>query len=587
MLRQLYTPFLLVILVSLIIIIWFSTGSLREFYLNQCAADLESRAYLLEGQINQHIAHMNFDSINGLCVSLGQKTSTRFTVILPSGQVVGDTDEDPLAMEDHSQREEIAAALRGQKGVSIRYSNTLQQNLMYVAVPSYHDGQLAAVIRSAFSISSIEKNLMAIKYKFALGGLLVAILAAIANLIISRRISRPLEELKEGARRFAEGDLGYRLPIPDTEEIKNLAETMNQMARQLDDRIRTVLRNQNEQQAMLSSMTEGILAFDKQEHLININQAALELFGIDKQEALGKSIQETIRNPEMQKMVSSALSSNEPVEKEIILTGNGEKYLQAHGTILRDGRGQAIGALVVLNDMTRLRMLEKVRRDFVANVSHELKTPITSIKGFVETLLDGALENSRDTHKFLEIVARQADRLNAIITDILSLSKIEQESERDEITLEYSCLKDVLRSAIQSCEIKAAEKSINVNLDCDSKIKAPISPHLLEQAVINLIDNAIKYSEPESTVEVACRKLDDKVEIFVSDQGCGLSPDHLPRVFERFYRVDKARSRKLGGTGLGLAIVKHIAMAHKGEVDVKSYPQKGSTFFIRLPLSNP
>jgi two-component system phosphate regulon sensor histidine kinase PhoR len=261
----------------------------------------------------------------------------------------------------------------------------------------------------------------------------------------------------------------------------------------------------------------------------------------------------------------------------------GERFLQAHGTILHDAEDRGIGALVVLNDVTRIRKLESVRREFVANVAHEIRTPVTSIKGFVETLLDGALENPKNAEHFLNIIGRQAERLNAIIEDLLSLSRIEQETESAEIALKEGRIIDVLQAAVQLCEKKAAGKKIAVRLACEEDVSAKINPPLLEQALVNLIDNAINYSGRGSPVHVEAARGDTEIIIGVRDQGCGIAKQHLPRLFERFYRVDKARSRKLGGTGLGLAIVKHITQAHGGNVTVESTPGEGSTFRIHLP----
>jgi len=234
--------------------------------------------------------------------------------------------------------------------------------------------------------------------------------------------------------------------------------------------------------------------------------------------------------------------------------------------------------------VTRLKKLEKVRRDFVANVSHELRTPVTSIKGFVETLLDGAMNNPQELQRFLQIVAAQTDRLNAIIEDLLTLSRIEQEAEKAEIALSFGSIKAVLQTAIEVCRPKAANKEIELDLTCDDALQAPINPPLLEQAIINLIDNAIKYSPPGQSVHIEADCDGGEVRVQVRDHGCGIGREHLPRIFERFYRVDKARSRTLGGTGLGLAIVKHIAQAHHGRASVESVLGQGSVFYIHLPL---
>jgi two-component system phosphate regulon sensor histidine kinase PhoR len=257
---------------------------------------------------------------------------------------------------------------------------------------------------------------------------------------------------------------------------------------------------------------------------------------------------------------------------------------------LHDGSGRNIGVLVVMNDVTRLRRLENIRRDFVANVSHELKTPITSIKGYVETLLDGAIDNKEDAARFLGIVVKQTNQLYAIIEDLLSLSRIEKQSEDGEVALSIGNLHQILAEAVQTCQMKASEKNIRISINCPEKLQINMNATLLEQAVVNLVVNAIKYSDAGSEVIVAAEEKtqDDgtsRVVISVRDFGIGIAKKHLPRLFERFYRSDKARSRKLGGTGLGLSIVKHIAQAHGGDVSVQSQEGQGSTFFISLPAA--
>jgi two-component system phosphate regulon sensor histidine kinase PhoR len=330
-------------------------------------------------------------------------------------------------------------------------------------------------------------------------------------------------------------------------------------------------------------MVEGVLAVDTEKHVISLNQAAARLLGTRLEQVQGRLLQEGIRHAELQRFVVAALSSERPVEGCMLLHPLSDRLVQATGTPLRDGRGRVLGAVIVLNDISRLRQLENLRRDFAANVSHELKTPITSIKGFVETLLDGGLHNPQDAQRFLQIVLRQADRLNAIIDDLLVLARIEKESETGDISLSPGRLLEVLQAALHEFEAKAAERQIALKLHCDPSLGAHINPALLQQAVMNLLDNAIKYSDPGGSVELVGEKRQDRVLISVRDQGCGIAPEHHARLFERFYRVDKARSRKLGGTGLGLAIVKHIVLAHGGEVTVQSAPGRGSTFTISLP----
>jgi two-component system phosphate regulon sensor histidine kinase PhoR len=419
-----------------------------------------------------------------------------------------------------------------------------------------------------------------------LSGLIIAVVAGLVGLYLSRCLSRPLERMRRGAEQFAQGRFENKLPTTGSREICALAGAMNVMAGQLDDRIRTIIRQRNEQQAVLSSMVEGVLALDNDERIIHLNRAAADLFQVSPEAVEGRRIQEVVRKADLQRFVERVLSTTGPVEGDVVLHGaEGDRFLQAHGTALQDGEGQNIGVLIVLNDVTRLHRLENIRRDFVANVSHELKTPITGIKGSVETLLDGAVERPDDAERFLGIIAKQAERLNAIIDDLLDLSRIEQGQDEKAIELLPSSIRAVLQSAMHACDIKARDKSIDLVLSCDPGLLADINPQLLEQAIINLVDNAIKYSDAGGAVWIEARSDERQTVIEVRDQGCGIAAEHLPRLFERFYRVDKARSRRAGGTGLGLSIVKHIVQAHRGRVTVDSQPGRGSTFSIFLPNS--
>jgi two-component system phosphate regulon sensor histidine kinase PhoR len=335
------------------------------------------------------------------------------------------------------------------------------------------------------------------------------------------------------------------------------------------------------------SMVEGVLAVDSNHRILNMNPAAARIFGINVTAARDRDLLEVVRNTDLRNFIAEALGSPETVEGDIVIYDPGERFLRAHGSPLRDGQGRIIGAVIVLDDVSALRRLENVRKDFVANVSHELKTPITSIKGFVETLQGGAMKNPAEAERFLEIIARQADRLHAIIEDLLNLSRIERDAEAGDIALENARLKPVLQAAIQVCEVQAVAKEIRLELECDPALMVPISPPLLEQALVNLIDNAVKYSPNGSAVRVGARQTGDETLLEVQDWGAGIEEKHQARLFERFYRVDKARSRKLGGTGLGLAIVKHIAQAHGGQATVQSEVGRGSTFTLHLPKRPP
>ena len=583
---QIYPPFLVIILIALVTLTWFFSRTLDDFYREEKRRGLEAQGQLIVNQARDALVSGNTSSLESLSVALGKQSGTRLTIILPDGRVVGDSEEAPAKMDNHARRPEIRVAMEGRSGAATRYSTTLQQEMMYVALPVRSNDQIIGCVRTALPIARVDKALETVLFHVINSGILIALIAALISLWVSRRISRPLVEMKLGADRFAGGELDRRLPVYKGEEMGGLAEAMNQMASQLNDRLQTVVSQRNEQEAVLASMVEGVLAVDHQEGILRINRAAATLLGTNLELAVGRSLQEVVRKPELQRFITESLQSPTSIEADMTLLYQGEeRFLQTHGTPLRGSDGQTIGALIVIHDVTRLRRLENLRRDFVANVSHELRTPITAIKGAVETLLAGANENPEDSQRFLEIANRQSDRLNSIIEDLLSLSRLERDAESDEVGRTHERLLPILESALQSCSSIAKSREVDVNLFCSEEIVANVNSALLEQAVINLVDNAIKYSESRNFVTVESWQEGEQVMIKVQDRGQGISKEHLPRLFERFYRVDAARSRALGGTGLGLAIVKHIVQAHDGEVTVHSTPGEGSVFTICLPVS--
>lgn len=586
LLWQLYPSYLLITLISLAAIGWYASSSMRHFYYTQVAEDLRASAHVIEEQVLASYQTGDATRLDKLCKRLGRAGQKRITVIETSGKVLADSQENPQQMDNHSDRPEIIEAMKEQTGSALRFSHTLGLDMMYVAIPLKAKDRIVAVLRMAKPVSAINRQLKSIYYKILFGGLMVAALAALLSLVVSRKISRPLEELKKGAERFAGGDLSHKLPARHCLEIDAVVKAMNQMAGEIDERIRTISRQQSEQKAVLSSMSEAVLAIDNEQRVITLNSSAAEMMGVDLSHAKGRTFQEIIRNSALQHFVTNALAGNEPIEGHLTLhKDSSERFLQARSNALQDGQGRKIGILVVLNDITRLKRLEQVGRDFVANVSHELKTPITSIKGFVETLLEGALKTPDQAKRFLDIIARQTGRMDAIIDDLLALSRIEQQEEKTEIELQNGGIKKMLAAAIELCRPQAQAKQIEMELQCTDEMVAPINMPLLEQAVVNLLDNAIQYSPSASKVEVAATQTDEQIRMTVTDVGCGIEQKHLARLFERFYVVDQARSHKLGGTGLGLAIVKHIAQVHNGYVTVESSPGKGCTFIIHLPVA--
>jgi two-component system phosphate regulon sensor histidine kinase PhoR len=583
LLWRLFSLFLLIGLSALFVISWYGSRSFKDFYIGETAQDLRFRSQLLIPLLKDHIEDISPVRVDNICKEYGEIISSRITVVLPDGQVIGDTEADPSTMDNHSDRVEILTALGGNVGKSIRYSHTIDTDMLYVAIPVYDHDQILAVIRISIALTSLEKAVLEANREIFIGALLMAFLIAIASFVISRKISKPLEIIKNGADRFASGDLDHKIHVNASEELNSLADAMNNMALELKNRIIDVERQRNEKEAVFDSMVEGVLAVDLDERIISINRAAAGLLGINIEKAAGQTIQEAIRNARLQMLITKTLQNNESTTDEIIIYDGQELYLQANGTPLENNLNKKIGVLVVLENITRLKKLENIRREFVANVSHELKTPITSIKGYIETLMDSPDMNKEEMRKFLEIADKHANRLGAIVDDLLQLSSIERDLEKGGITPDRGKIYTVVENAILFCQSKANQKKIKINLACSSDLEANINSQLLEQAIINLIDNAINFSEPGELIDISARKSQAEIIVEVKDNGCGIESEHLPRLFERFYRVDKSRSRHKGGTGLGLSIVKHIAQAHGGYPSVDSTPDKGSIFRIHLP----
>ena len=581
---QLYPSYLLIILISMTAIGWYSINSLKTFYLDQTVIYLKDQGHLLEHEIFQYLTPLNSKYIDTICKSIGRDSSIRVSILLPNGDVIGDSEKNPSIMDNHSDRPEIIKASGGNSGSSIRYSRTIKKNMMYVAIPLKKNNKTIAIIRTSIPLTFIDNKLKSIEFQIFVGGLIIALLASGISLYISRRISRPIEEMKIGAEQFAKGNLSFKLHAPNTKELASLCEAMNQMAVHLKNRIKTVLHQQNEIESILSSMIEGVIAVDKEARILNINNSAVNMINkaSKSDDYIGKSIQEKIRNIAVYEFVKETLENKKIMQGDVEFNINGKQIINICSTPLSDSMKIPIGALIVLNDVTQLRHLENIRKDFVANVSHEIRTPLTTINGFVETLLSGAMKNPDENERFLKIIDKHVKRLTAIIEDLLQLAKIEQNGANKTITRENGDIRDMIISAVQVCELKAHDKNITINVLCDENLSYNLNIPLIEQAVVNLLDNAIKYSEKNSKIDIQAKLEANNLMISIKDYGTGIPKEHLSRLFERFYRVDKARSRKMGGTGLGLAIVKHIVQAHEGSVNVESFPGKGSNFIIKI-----
>ncbi len=579
---QLVPTYFILILLSVSVVSWYAFRTMETFYLSQTKSNLETQALLLKQQALRLMNPLDSAALDKLCKEAALEHNTRLTIIQASGQVVGDSEEDPQMMENHRSRPEIQTAYHGKTASSVRFSGTLNQRMMYVAVPLKSNGQVIGVLRTSLAVTAIDHQWQSIGIRIIAISLLIIFAASALCLYLSHRISRPIEEIKDGAVRFAKGDLDHRLPEPNTTELASLANAMNQMAGQLKNRMTSVENQRNELESVLGSMIEGVIALDLEDRIIRMNQAAADFFGLPSSVSHGKSIQEIIRNQRLPELIAQCTDTLQTTVDDIHIYKGDGKIVNVCCAPLRNPQGSPVGTLVVFNDVTQLRQLENMRRDFAANVSHEIKTPLTAIKGFVETLLHDAEEKEDQTKKFLSIIDRHVDRLTTVIDDLMYLSRIEKGNEITSQKLEKVQIDVVLNTALLLCKDKADQK--NITIEISGNATTLMDATLIEQAAANLLDNAVKYSPENSKVFIHTSVIGDEIQIQFQDQGIGIAAKHLPRLFERFYRVDKARSRAAGGTGLGLAIVKHIAQAHGGHVSVTSRKGEGSTFTLHLPL---
>ena len=546
---------------------------------------LRARAVLLAELARPELREGGGDQLQARVRRLGAELATRFTLIAVDGTVLADSDEDPAAMDDHGGRPEVLQARDQGWGMSTRFSRTVAANMMYVAVAVRNGGAPVGYVRASLPLTSVNEHVAGLRTAVALGGLAAALLALAIGLFVTRRVVAPLTSMTAAAGAIAAGDYGQRVSAASQDEIGTLATTFNRMAGELDGRMRTISEDRAKLLTILGGMVEGVVAVDRDQSVVHLNAAARRILGVRTEDCLGRPIWELTRVRPVCDAIEQTLAAGAEVTSELqIDVGAQERVVELHGAPLASGTGGLVGAVLVLHDVTELRRLERVRRDFVANVSHELKTPITAIRGLIDTIIDDGDMPPETRAQFLLKVQGQSLRLSLLVTDLLTLTRLETadgllETERVD-------LRDVVgRSA---SNFRTAAETRGVALEVDVPANALVvdgDPEALELMLNNLLDNAVKYTGSGGAVRVRLASEGGEGRIDVSDNGIGIAPDHHDRIFERFYRVDQARSRELGGTGLGLSIVKHVCKAHRGTISLESALGVGSTFRVRLPLA--
>ncbi|MGB6883439.1 MAG: ATP-binding protein [Candidatus Acidiferrum sp.] len=508
-------------------------------------------------------------------------SGARVTVITADGRVLADSQSDSQSMENHGSRPEFLEAMAKGDGRSLRHSVTLNRDLLYYAVRQYTPAGLPIVLRLALPREAVDEVLSSFRHRLWVASLFILLVAGGIALLISRSHSDRVERLKEFSRRVAEGD--FR-PLPRDESgdaLEALGIALNRTAARLDRTINTLTEERNLSSAILGSMVEGVAVVSNVERLVFANPGFAEILGLDVPPASGNALLEVVRQTELIEAVRKVLNGEPRVQSEIV-TGTLRQHYFAI-TVAAVRAGDTTGAVVVLHDITELRRLERVRRDFVANVSHELRTPLTAIQGFAETLLAGAIDDPQNRTRFLEIILEHSRRLARLTEDLLVLSKMD--ADRLELEIHAFRVSQLIESCLETAQRRAAEKDLRISVNMPSRLPDISGDRRrLAEVLQNLLDNAIQYTMPGGRITVSAEAGDNEVILTVSDTGIGIPKADQPRIFERFYRVDVARSREAGGTGLGLAIAKHLVEVHGGRLWVESEVGQGSQFHFSVPV---
>ena len=548
-LKGLYPWGPLLILIIFLPLIFFT--NLKSFTYKKTNENLKSLSHLLYTEYKGPFLEKNFETLQKKINIDSRKLQVKISFFK----------ENKLLLQDHN----IPF-----RGPTIKYKIPFKKNGSYLQISK--------------SLEDLHDHLHYIVFLVGLIIIFLLGLIFLLNYTLIKKLILPLKSVKNYTLKIAEGDFSKKMAIEEKQhkEMKLLTHALNKMKDQLEGRIQTLIKNKNEKEAVFSSMIEGVLTVDLNGRIIDLNNATRKLFNLQTNHNYkGSPLEQLINNKPIQKITTQLLKENAPIDTEIDLEG--QKIIRLQGSPLKS-TDEKIGALLVLNDVTRLRKLERHRKEFVGNVSHELRTPLTAILGFVETITEGKVDDLETQNRFISIIQKQANRLYAIIEDLLDLSRIEKEAEGESnrIEMKNQDIKNIIDLALASCQPNAKKKNISLKVNCPELLKGNFNSILLVRAISNLIDNAIKYGPDYSNVEVSAFENESKLILSVKDQGPGIDEKHHERLFERFYSVDKARSKELGGSGIGLAIVKHIALAHGGQVQVESSPGKGSTFSLHL-----
>ncbi|ATW23868.1 two-component system histidine kinase PnpS [Candidatus Formimonas warabiya] len=577
---RIISTYLFLILISMavlgITLIWM----LQNYLLSNLESNMANQAGLVSNLISDPIALGEFDQVDAQIKDLGRTLQARITIVLPNGKVVGDSQFNPSNMENHGHRPEIQKALHKEVGEYVRVSSTAGLETMYVAVPIEAQGQVVGVARISHPLQEIKHTFLKLRGILFTGIIIATFIAVLLSLKLAKGFTEPIESISAGARKITAGDLDARVYSSSRDELGELGSTINYMTQTLKEHIDEISQEKSRLENILHTMVSGVVVLDNHGLVRIVNPAAEEMFGISAVTSEGKHNLEVIRHFGLNNQIEKCLISEKIIEYEFSLRFPEERVIQCYiAPVYRDKK--ISGITLVFHDITKLRKLEQMRADFVANASHELRTPLTVIKGYVETLLNGALDDRQVSEKFVTVIDEEADRLKRLVDELLTLSQLEsnrQEAEEPVLVL------GIITLVAEEMRQRFQEKQIALELNLPGVVpQVKANPDRVKQILVNLLDNALKYTPYGGRVTVGAEEEENFVRICVQDTGMGIPSEDLPRIFERFYRVDKARSRQMGGFGLGLSIVKHMVENMGGSIRVESTLNEGSTFWFTLP----
>ncbi len=561
--------FLGLLLTALILL--FSFKAIKNFYIGSQVRHLELLADTLKFRVNPLLEENRFKELDSFAKEFGKEIKTRITVVSKEGVVLADSEENPEKMESHRYRPEIFQALEGRRGQSLRFSSTVGADMLYVAVPIEKGGETSGALRLSLFLKDIDQLLAQLRRNIIGAVVVITVILLVAALIFSRSLSSPIRELISASHKVARGDFDVRIFIKKRDELKDLSESFNWMTSRLKALFTELSQQREELDGIISSIQEGLLVLDRNERILLSNQSFKKIIQNDTPE--GRFYWEVFRRSKFDELIKRVREQKKSTTGEV--QWDERVYLCSATYMATQER-----IVVTFHDVTEAKNMERMKRDFVVNVSHELRTPLTSIKGYVETL-EGKLD--KKSQNYLEIIKRNAERLINIVEDLLLLSELEEKGVK--LELEEVDVRQLAEDVLKIFEKKARDKGLNLTVRAKSGLPSVRADRFrLEQMFINLIDNALKYTE-KGGIGISLEEKENALVIEIEDTGIGISEEHLPRIFERFYVVEKSRSRSLGGTGLGLSIVKHIVLLHNGKIDVQSRPGAGTKFTITLPFT--